>query len=282
MIDRPPTRTRRDGPLGHRGGTGEPLVLIHGGAGTWRQWRPVIPLLETSHDVLAVNLVGHWGGAPKPDGAEASIDLLVDGVERDMDAAGWPDAHVVGTSLGGWVALELAKRGRARSCIAMAPAGGWTKRGDPRLRLVAGSYAFLRRASQLMARHPERWTRRRRLRRLLYWHHFARPERMDPGDTAHMVIGVANCSILPEVIAWTKNNDGATALDQIRCPVLLAFPTKDLVLPRARYGQRLIDALPLAEVRDLPGAGHVAAWDDPKLVSHTILDFTGRHSRDRS
>jgi pimeloyl-ACP methyl ester carboxylesterase len=234
----------------------------------------VIPLLEPHHDVLAVNLVGHWGGAPKPDGAEASIDLLVEGVERDMDAAGWDSAHVVGTSLGGWVALELAKRGRAHSCIAMAPAGGWRKGGDLGLRLVARSYGLFHRVAQLMAHHPERWSCRPRLRRLLYWHHFARPEHMNPGDTAYTIIGVAKCSILPELIAWARTHDGASGLDRIRCPVLLAFPERDLVLPRRRYGQPLIDAMPWSEVCDLPGVGHVASWDDPELVARTIIEFT--------
>ena len=70
--------------------------------------------------MLAVNLVGHWGGPPPPAGLEASIDVFVDGVEYEMDAVGWSLAHVVGTSLGGWVALELAKRGRARTCTAVA------------------------------------------------------------------------------------------------------------------------------------------------------------------
>jgi pimeloyl-ACP methyl ester carboxylesterase len=260
--------------VGYRGGSGDPLVLIHGGAGTWRQWRPVIPFLERHHEVLAVNLVGHWGGAPKPPGAEANLELFVRGVERDMDASGWPVAHVVGTSFGAWVALELAKRGRARSCIAMAPAGGWRKGGDLRLRLVAGSYALFGWATQRMARHPERWSGRPRLRRLLYWHHFAHPERMPPADTAELIVGAARCSILPELITWSRNSDGASGLDQIRCPVLLAFPENDLVFPRARYGQRLIDALPMAEVLDLPGVGHVASWDDPQLVAQTILDFT--------
>jgi pimeloyl-ACP methyl ester carboxylesterase len=67
---------------GYRGGAGEPLVLIHGGGGTWKQWRGVIPLLEAEHEVLATNLVGHYGGVPPPPGAEASVDLFVDGVER--------------------------------------------------------------------------------------------------------------------------------------------------------------------------------------------------------
>jgi pimeloyl-ACP methyl ester carboxylesterase len=251
-------------------------VLIHGGGGTWQQWRAAIPLLEGDHEVLATNLVGHYGGAPRPQGAEASVDLFVDGVERDMDAVGWPTAHVAGTSLGGLVALVLAKRGRARTCTAIASMGSWKKGGDPGLRSVARSYRFFTRMTQLMARDPARWSTRPRLRRLLYWHHFAHAERMEPAYAAHMIVGVANATILPEFIDWAQEHDGPVGLEEIRCPVQLLFPTKDLVFPRRRYGERLTDAVPRAEVGSLPGAGHVAMWDDPQLVARSIVEFTSR------
>jgi pimeloyl-ACP methyl ester carboxylesterase len=259
---------------------GEPLVLIHGGGGTWQQWRAVIPLLERDHEVLATNLVGHYGGAPPPPGVEASVDLFVDGVERDMDAVGWPNAHVAGTSLGGLVALVLAKRGRARTCTAIATMGSWKKGGDRGLRLVAHSYRFFHGITKLMARDPRRWSRRPRLRRLLYWHHFAHPERMDPNYAAHMIVGVSNATILPAFIDWAQRHDGPGGLDQIRCPVQLLFPTKDVVFPRRRYGKRLTDAVPSAEVHSLPGAGHVAMWDDPQLVARAIVEFTSRQNQE--
>ena len=106
-----------------RRGSGEPLVLLHGGAGTWRLWEPVIPLLEPHHDVLALTLAGHWGGAPLPVGGPAGIEALVERAESDMEAEGVHAAHIAGGSLGGWVALELARRGRAKSVVAIAPAG---------------------------------------------------------------------------------------------------------------------------------------------------------------
>jgi pimeloyl-ACP methyl ester carboxylesterase len=265
----------------HRSGRGERLVLIHGGGGTWRQWRPVIPLLEPHRDVLAVNLVGHWGGREPPRGADAGIDLFAEFVESDMEAAGWRDAHVAGTSLGAWVALELAKRGRARTCTALAPAGGWVHGGDLGLRIVALSYRMLQGAARLATRNPGRWVRRPRLRRLLYWHHFARTDRMDPGDTAHMIAGVANCTILPAAIEWARRTDGATGLNRIDCPVQLLFPEKDRVLPYRRYGTRLTSALPHADVHLLPGAGHIATWDSPELVAELILRFTDEAERRR-
>jgi pimeloyl-ACP methyl ester carboxylesterase len=254
----------------------EPIVLIHGGLGTPAQWRPVIPLLEPPLEPLAVTLIGHFGGRPLPDGAEASIDTLVDGVEQDMDAAGWSRAHVAGTSLGGLVALVLAARGRARSCTAMATIGGWEKGGDLGLRLVGRSYGLFSRVTRLMARNPAPWTSRPRLRRLLFWHHFSHPERIRPEEMAQIIEGAAGASIIPALVEWASRSEGPTGLDEIVCPVQLLFPEKDLVFPRRRYGERLVELFPDAEVHDLPDVGHGATWEDPELVARHILDFTAR------
>src|SRR5437764_5149564 len=130
-----------DSPPTYRGGFGEPLVLIHGGGGTRRLWRTTIPLLEPYHDVLAVTLAGHFGGSEIRQRG-ATLEALVDAVEADMDEAGFGTAHVAGGSLGGWVALELGRRRRARSIVAIAPAGGWEK-GSREVRRVMRIYGGL-------------------------------------------------------------------------------------------------------------------------------------------
>src|SRR5438270_5625580 len=96
-----------DGHPGYRGGTGEPLVLLHGGAGTWRLWKPCIPLLRPHNDVLAATLTGHFRRPDSPPATEPTVDALADGVERDTDPAGFATAHVAGARLGGWYALAL-------------------------------------------------------------------------------------------------------------------------------------------------------------------------------
>lgn len=75
-------------------------MLIHGFSGTRLIWEPVLGALECSHDVLAVNLAGHVGGPELAD-TPVSVNVLVDAVERDLEAAGFDTAHVVGNSLGG-------------------------------------------------------------------------------------------------------------------------------------------------------------------------------------
>ena len=93
------------------------MVCLHGIADTWRTWQLVLPALERHHDVLAPTLPGHAGGPPI-DG-DAGTALLADVVERAMDEAGFGTAHLVGNSLGGYLALHLASRGRGR-CHAAA------------------------------------------------------------------------------------------------------------------------------------------------------------------
>src|SRR6185369_1457079 len=105
----------------HRGGSGEPLLLLHGFTDTWRTWEPVLPALERRFEVLAPTLAGHAGGKPFPEGG-ASDAFLVDALEAMLDELGWEAPAVAGNSLGGYAALRLAERGRARAVVALAPA----------------------------------------------------------------------------------------------------------------------------------------------------------------
>src|SRR5436305_5966736 len=93
---------------------------------TWRIWELVLPALERRHEVLAPTLPGHAGGPPLAH--KLSTEAVVDALERMLDEARIATAHLVGNSLGGYLALRLASRGRARSVVAFAPAGGWPRK----------------------------------------------------------------------------------------------------------------------------------------------------------
>ena len=136
----------------HRGGEGPPLLLLHGFTGSWRIWELVLPALERRHDVLAPTLPGHAGGPPIA--GEISHDTVPDAIERAMDAAGFETAHIVGNSLGGYVALQLAARGRARSVVALAPAGGWAP-GDESYKDMLRDYATMHELAQAAAPHAD-------------------------------------------------------------------------------------------------------------------------------
>ena len=94
------------------------IVLLHGFMDSPRTWDLMRPYLG-DEDVLVPALPGHLGGPP----LKGDFDLAAH-VERVMDEAGVQRAHLVGNSLGGYVALVLATRGRAETVVALAPAGG--------------------------------------------------------------------------------------------------------------------------------------------------------------
>ena len=229
------------------------------------------------HDVLAVGLAGHFECASLPEGAEPTIEALTDALERDMDAAGFETAHIAGSSLGGWLALELARRGRARSVVAISPAGGW-EGGSREERRLERLFRQARKAIAWLGPRAERMARNRVGRWILFRAESARPSRIDPEDAAHNIRAFAGCPIYFELIDALLRDGPPRDFEGVRCPVLIAWAERDRVLPLERYSARLRALLPEAELTVLPKVGHIAMWDDPDLVASTILDFTARRS----
>ena len=254
---------------------GEPLVLIHGFSATRGVWDPLMESLQRDHEVLAVNLAGHVGGAEIPEGTDVSVGGLVEAVEHDMDAAGFQTAHVVGNSLGGWISLELAKRGRARSVVAIAPAGGWEQgtRDEQRLRAL---FTRSHKLSSRMLPRVERWMRRPRLRRLLLSQIAARGDRIPAAAAAQMVRNSVECSVYFELMEAITRDGPPKSFDGVSVPVLLVWGTRDRILPPKRYSERLRRMLPNAEWVELKGLGHMPMSDDPELVGRTIASFVAR------
>jgi pimeloyl-ACP methyl ester carboxylesterase len=253
-----------------------PLVLIHGFANTARAWEPVLPALERHHDVLVPTLCGHLGGEPLPDGAEANLAALADGVERAMGAAGHDSAHLCGSSLGGWVALELARRGRARSVVCIAPAGGWEggSREARRLRLL---FTIGRKLDERLAPHAERLVTRPGVRRLLFGRAVRYPERLSPAAAATRIRATVGCTIYWELLSTLLPEAPPRWLGEVDAPVLLAWPEHDRILPADTCARPFREQLGNAEWRELPGVGHVPMSDDPALVTRTILDWIAEH-----
>src|SRR5690625_3865981 len=126
-------------------GSGEPVVLLHPFMLSQAVWADVAVQLDDTgrYEVFAPTLAGHTGG-PRGDSWLLSASILADHVERQMDELGWRTAHLVGNSLGGWLAYELAGRGRARTVTGIAPAGGWTRWTPCKFEVIAKFLAGLR------------------------------------------------------------------------------------------------------------------------------------------
>jgi pimeloyl-ACP methyl ester carboxylesterase len=257
----------------HRAGAGTPLVCLHGFMETWRTWELVLPALERRHDVLAPTLPGHAGGPPLE--GEPSGRLMADAVERAMDDAGFDTAHLVGGSLGGFVALALAARGRGRSVVAFAPAGGWAPE-DASLAPLLAAQARLHEQARASAPHAEAILAtaegRRRATQLIV----SRCEHIPPELIAHQMLAVASAGGAPAMIEHGLRA-GYDALDaeRIACPVRIVWGTEDRLLPWPSAAARFRhEWLPHADWVELDGVGHCPQLDVPLEAAQLILGFT--------
>ena len=91
-----------------RFGNGQPLLLIHGLGGSWRSWIPVLDRLSAHREVIAIDLPGH-GKTPRLEG-NTTIATLADSVTDFIQRHGLSGIDAVGSSMGGRLVLELARR----------------------------------------------------------------------------------------------------------------------------------------------------------------------------
>jgi pimeloyl-ACP methyl ester carboxylesterase len=254
----------------HRGGSGPPLVLLHGFIDTWRTWELVLPALERRHEVLAPTLAGHSGG-PRIDGA-ISETTLADHVEAAMDAAGFTTAHIAGNSLGGFVALQLAARGRARSVVALAPAGGWADNAyKDLLAFQKELIAQIRLAAPYAVTLTSTPEGRRRATQYLTVNYTHIPAEL----LAHQLRGAAAAPSALDMIDHGAQRAWQLDAERIACPVRIVWGTEDALLPWPSAAARFRrDWLPHADWVILDGVGHCPQLDVPLEAAQLILGHT--------
>jgi pimeloyl-ACP methyl ester carboxylesterase len=260
---------------GYHGGTGSPLVLIHGFSANWRCWRPVIGALEEHHEVYAINLAGHFEGSPWDQSVEISVDAVVDAAERELDSLGLERAHLVGNSLGGWTALALAGRHRGLSVVALSPAGGW-EAGTRLERRLGRLFQRKHKLMKLVGPSLEGLVRRPRFRPLAFYDICRRPTRMPASLAVDLIRSASTCDIYMPFLEAVEAGHGFKELAEIDCPARIAWSQYDRIIPERRYSSRLRELVPNAEWTVLPGVGHVPMLDDPALVVRSVLEVTSR------
>jgi pimeloyl-ACP methyl ester carboxylesterase len=250
------------------------MVCLHGFLDTWRTWELVLPALERRHDVLAPTLAGHAGGPPIV--GEVTDAALADAVERAMDAAGFELAHLVGNSLGGYVALQLAARGRARSVVALAPAGGWA-RGDTSYQELLAFQAALQDMVKAAAPYADAIMSSPEGRRRASQDLVTSFEHIPAELLAHHARAVAACDAAPALIDHARREGWSVEAERITCPVRIVWGTDDRLLPWPSAAARFRDDwLPRADWVELEGVGHCPQLDVPLVAAQLILGFTAR------
>ncbi len=258
----------------HRGGSGPPLVCLHGFTDTWRTWELVLPALERRHAVLAPTLAGHAGGPPI--GEPVGNASLADAVERAMDDAGLETAHLVGNSLGGHVALQLAARGRARTVVALAPAGGWAQ-GDESYRNTLAYFATMQDLLKTAAPHAEAILATPEGRRRATRDIATNFEHLPAELLAHQLRGAASCDAVFALIDLAAREGWRPRAEEVTYPVRIVWGTDDHLLSWPSAATRFrTDWFPHADWIELEGIGHCPQLDVPLETAQLILGFTAR------
>ena len=267
-------------PALYRAGEGDPLVLVHGFTATWRCWLPNLAELVPRFEVIAPTLHGHHGGPAIPEGGRSrSISDAADHLERQLDELGVGDAHFAGNSMGGALSLEMAKRGRARSVVAISPGGGWPADDkDEPLRIIK---AFVRsqKAARAAAPKAAQIMRRPMIRKIAMRDVMAHGDHVPPDEAVKLMLSSIECTVVDDVFDTMRSGSAVLQdLDTIRVPVLVTWGSKDRILPLKLHGPRFRDEIPGVEFRVWKGLGHTPMWDDPGLVARTIGDFSANVS----
>jgi len=250
----------------HRQGEGPPLILLHGVGHHWQAWRPVIDQLAADFDVIACDSPGFGRSAPLPAGLEPTIASYVDAFEWFFAELGIERPHVAGNSMGGAIALELARRRAIRSACAFSPAGFWTRAElhfcQLSLRALAGVPAAARPAVETVART-------RAGRRALFFQTFGYPARMPAQEAVATLRDAWSAPALSaSVDAFRQYRFGSP--EQLRStPVTIAWGARDLLLPYRLQAPRARRMLPWATHVTLD-AGHVPFFDAPQAVASLI------------
>jgi pimeloyl-ACP methyl ester carboxylesterase len=250
----------------HREGEGPPLVLLHGVGHHWQAWEPVIERLVDEFDVIACDSPGFGRSAALPASIEPTILAYVDAFEWFFAELGLERPHVAGNSMGGAIALELARGRSIRSVTAFSPAGFWTPAElrfcQLSLRLSAQMPTALRPAVEALAR-----TRRGRI--ALFSQTFGYPARL-PAEEAVATLrdAWAAPAFGPALDAFRSYRFGSP--QQLRnTPTTIAWGKRDYLLPYRLQAPRARKLLPWATHVTL-GAGHVPFYDDPAAVAAVI------------
>jgi pimeloyl-ACP methyl ester carboxylesterase len=256
----------------HRAGTGTPLLLLHGIGAIWQAWSPVLPYLEPHHEVIVPTLHGHAGGPALDSQVAPSVQALVDGIEEELDRLGLPKVHIAGNSLGGWIGIELARRGRARSLVLLSPAGAW--RSPRRLRMTAHGIRYSFGALARYSSHADAIAERRLLHWAMLAGQVAHPH-LVPRESLVAYIQASGQSPVVEPLLRVLHLNPVGPLPADRdYPVRLVWAEHDRVLPFKHFGSPMLERLPGAELIRLSGVGHVPMSDDPASVANLILEVT--------
>ncbi len=252
---------------------GSALVLLHGILMSGKAWHDVVPLLSHRHKVYTPTTAGHRDG-PVLQRSPATVGDLVDALELYLDERDLERPHVAGLSLGGWMAVELARRGRAETVCALAPAGFWSEGDSAQRHVKKEIHRFVAMGRLISPIRPAAAIAMKSatVRRLGFRKAACHADRSTAARSIEAVDDIIGCTLNVDDILGSGEHLGP--LEPLPCPVTIAWSGEDAIIPVQACDPIARERVPQASFTTLPGVGHVPMIDDPDLVARTILAVT--------
>jgi pimeloyl-ACP methyl ester carboxylesterase len=231
-------------------GSGDPVVLVHGLAGSTRWWQRNVAALAEAHTVYLLNLPGFgafrlsWPGFGTfgGRGQRFSLEAAGDWLAGWIDAVGIAPCHIVAHSMGGHIAIRLAagQPSLVRRLVLVAPA------------LVAGRRSLLTYPPSLIAAGRA----------------------ASPSFLPILALDTLRAGPVTMLSAARGlfRHDVEAELRHVAAPTLLIWGDRDALVP-PDWGPIVQAGLPDARLLLLPGAGHVAQYDRPQAFNRATLAF---------
>jgi pimeloyl-ACP methyl ester carboxylesterase len=249
----------------------EPVVLVHGLGGQWQNWLENIPRLAEERRVLALDLPG-FGLSPEPDDGEISIPGYGRYVDAFCEALGLGEVDVVGNSMGGFVAAEVAIQFPERvSRLVLVSAAGITSAEALQAPILTFARVATALATNSAARH--RQIAARPITRHASLALVARHPRLLKADLAYE--GFFKGTGKPgfdDALRASLEYDFRDRLPDVKVPTLIVWGEKDSIIPvrDATEFERLIPDSRKVVMRD---TGHIPMAERPQAFNEVLTEF---------
>ena len=254
------------------GGSGPPVVLVHGLGGAATNWVELAPELVRDHRVLVPDLPGHGGSSPLA--AAPNLEPFADRLGLLVEREGLAPAVLVGHSLGCLVALRLAMRSpelvSGLVLVAAAGIGSSSRRARQALAITS-----LVQPGRFIAPFRERIAQSEPLRAIV-WGSWATPDGtvVSPEATIGLLEGPLLHTDVASAAAALVEDDPRVELERVRCPSALVWGGRDPQVPvddAFEYARRLG-----APLRVVAASGHLVIVERREACLDAIRSFLDR------